>query len=662
MSSLLSATQGFHRIFENDIHQARFVFSSNIDDPYHCLGLAICSFLEAALGMESAMMDDASRSLAAAEQLCKKHLNQNLQRTTRFPPGLELEVLVADATVLSGLIHVFSETYVGYMRCIYAMKSAHSKFTKLFKTVFPNGIDAVDESHRVRRSSSDMSSMHSAPPTPRYGLFTMLNGVIGRGGTSTPNPQHMQFEPEGPIEELIVSGTAFGYGIFNLILSILPRKIKLVFGWLGFTYDQRIALQALHVAAKKNDAHSVFAALVLMSYMSMVLQMTRWQADARLVREEYRALIDPIIARFPTGNLWTLFRAKLMRVTHDQDGAIAALMEGTKPDRTHVFKQADIILIYDLAWTLVGERRYVEAAKAFMKMKRLNTWSHATYHFLAAGCYIVIGELDKAQELLDAIPDLIGKKVAGKAPPTEVFIKKKIQFYKDKQRRNGGNEARFVESIKIGLAEELGIFWNNPAQLSFSSAREHIEVFSNLTPSISTTTAPTLPDELSLDLTTPDELAIRSLLLGVFHSTLGEYALARVRLTEAYAQRDNVEVAAWAGGMAMFELAALDLKEMEASELARSADKTVSRVNSGVANGGVDPEAVARELARLQVDDESGARMKEGWARVLAEADRKLDEALELSPQAVDLSSRLDSRIAMVKEEIRKKRDMLGVR
>jgi len=37
-----------------------------------------------------------------------------------------------------------------------------------------------------------------------------------------------------------------------------------------------------------------------------------------------------------------------------------------------------------------------------------------------------LGEIDEAQKLLDAIPDLIDKKkISGKDLPTEVFIKKK---------------------------------------------------------------------------------------------------------------------------------------------------------------------------------------------------------------------------------------------
>ncbi|KAF8335658.1 hypothetical protein F5887DRAFT_921064 [Amanita rubescens] len=82
-----------------------------------------------------------------------------------------------------------------------------------------------------------------------------------------------------------------------------------------------------------------------------------------------------------------------------------SLEQGTKPGRPFVFKQADMMVVYELGWTLVGERKYREAAKVFMRTKGLNQWSvvsltvvysnlmnslyrsHATYHFLAAGMF-----------------------------------------------------------------------------------------------------------------------------------------------------------------------------------------------------------------------------------------------------------------------------------
>jgi len=34
--------------------------------------------------------------------------------------------------------------------------------------------------------------------------------------------------PDGPVEDLIVSGTACGFGLFNLIFSLLPKKARCV--------------------------------------------------------------------------------------------------------------------------------------------------------------------------------------------------------------------------------------------------------------------------------------------------------------------------------------------------------------------------------------------------------------------------------------------------
>lgn len=576
-ASLQSAANGFDHVFSNEILLARRVFSSN-NDPYHLIGLAVCGFLEAALGMESAMIERASNILVTADELVRKQARESKgKQTTRFPPALEWEVLMADATVLSALMNVFSETYAGYLKCLLALKSAHSKFTKLHKTVFPNG---------------DAST---------------------------------QFEPQGPIEELIVSGTAFGFGVFNLALSILPRKIQRFVSWFGFKYDQKSAIQALEIAAQGKDAHAVFAALVLMLYMSLVLQMTSWQADAESMMEQYRNLVDPISARYPSGNLWTLYRGKLMRLMHEQDQAIAILREGLKPGRVHVFKQADMLLVYELAWTLVGERRYDEAAEMFMKMKELNSWSHATYHFLAAGCCISVGKLDQAQSLLDAIPGLTGKRVAGNRPPTEVFIDSKIAFYKAKQRRYGRSDARFVESIKIGLAEELGIFWNNQAHISSSSAKEHINILLRLTPYPDPCAVPRQSDYSAiLDLDNSDEFAVRSLLLGICYHSIGDFNTSRRHLREAHSFHSTVKVSTWVSGISMLELATLDLKQMEA------------------------------KCAKAKVKAED-------WERVLREAEHKLNTALVLSPQSVDLSSRFDSRVSMLKEEIKKKRDMLIV-
>jgi len=71
-------------------------------------------------------------------------------------------------------------------------------------------------------------------------------------------------------------------------------------------------------------------------------------------------------------------------MSYDADGAIQVLQDGLRIEKKNWFKQADSLLVFELAWTLLSQRRYEESADMFMKMVELISWSHATYHFIAA--------------------------------------------------------------------------------------------------------------------------------------------------------------------------------------------------------------------------------------------------------------------------------------
>ena len=79
--------------------------------------------------------------------------------------------------------------------------------------------------------------------------------------------------------------------------------------------------------------------------------------------------------------------------------------------------------------------------------------------------------------------------------------------------------------------------------------------------------------------------------------------------------------------------------------------------HGGGGGGGV------REL-RLRVDalalGLSGPSARARWDKVLKDATALLDSAMSLSGAEVDLSSRLESRIAMLRDEIALKREMVG--
>lgn len=158
-----------------------------------------------------------------------------------------------------------------------------------------------------------------------------------------------------------------------------------------------------------------------------------------------------------------------------------------------------------------------------------------------------------------------------------------------------------------------------------------------------------------VDLDTPDELALRALLLGIHHRTLKAFDIARGFLVQAHEYYSELKVSTWIGGLAMFELAVLDLKETEDRHRKRVTVvvRDIEKEDGPMVNGGGDKF----HHSQLMGDEE----MKKVWNEVLKSARVKLDVALDLATNSVDLSSRLDSRIAILKDEISTKREILGI-
>lgn len=131
---------------------------------------------------------------------------------------------------------------------------------RIYHMAFPDGVDnyatpSSSPGPSRKPSKTDINRSASLPPLPlpihtsgatlapiptRIGFFGRWNSSSKVPSiSSTPTP----LEPDGPIEELIIAGAAFGkclnilrhvgltilfpgYGLFNLVFSLLPPKIR----------------------------------------------------------------------------------------------------------------------------------------------------------------------------------------------------------------------------------------------------------------------------------------------------------------------------------------------------------------------------------------------------------------------------------------------------
>lgn len=69
------------------------------------------------------------------------------------------------------------------------------------------------------------------------------------------------------------------------------------------------------------------------------------------------------VHRHPDGTLWTLNRAKLERINGNADKAIEILGNTLKKDGG--FPQAEVIIVFEYAWLLLAENKWVPSGDAF---------------------------------------------------------------------------------------------------------------------------------------------------------------------------------------------------------------------------------------------------------------------------------------------------------
>lgn len=320
-----------------------------------------------------------------------------------------------------------------------------------------------------------------------------------------------------------------------------------------------------------------------------------------------------------------------------------------------------------------------------------------------------------------------------------------VAFWKAKHVSRTGFEEDWVQSISISPAEgmsimplsfrvfcsnfsrnqkknvEMAIFWNNHGRITPAVAEAHIFELLSLSPPVTlptpfvSTASPasngngngssgdpdaSMPVHTRTALDTPDEHALRALLLGIMHRTTGHPSEARAFLRDAHTRHAKIPSSGstWIGGVALFELAVLELREAQRLEnedvdtLLR-ASRNGSENEKGSARGSSSSSLSDGEVGKRAVGSVYGTAASGGngekrnggrgtmdlrvhvgaalglgettrarWVKVLKEAGALLDAALGLSGSDVDLSSRLESRTAMMRDEIALKRDMLGRR
>ncbi|KAK6356383.1 Mitochondrial outer membrane protein iml2 [Orbilia javanica] len=519
---------------------------------WHKLGQGATGFIRSAAGLEQAVMKEASDSLGAAETAAyaaQRHAIRSPRSTSSYPAGIEFALATAECQLMSALIGVLSESIVEAMKSFYKMRNAFKTLERVSKSIEEVKAKRLIADAGVSGGSSSLTVDTTAGSlgSEERGLLA-APGAHGGESSSHGNTAGGKAEPEfkNAVDEYIESGGNLCYGTLLLFIGMIPPAMSKLLSILGFHGDRIKGLECLWESANMMNSQGALAALILLVYYQLLQFCDIVEMDPTrggMPREKCEKLLHEYREKYPNSPLWILEQARMCTQKKEVEQAIELLEFKRKPQ----MKQIDAICVFEKALNFMCLHHYEKAAKTFLQLIDLNSWSDAMYYYIAASCYVELyrssiteGDAKKAEEWSKKSEELflkvathIGKKkFMARTLPLETFTDRKVKKW---QRFAKERKCKLVEAIGVSPLEEMIYMWNGFTRMNdelIAQSLKNIEW-----------QAPVEEGEKPKScITEIDEKVVQSFLKGVLARHRGEYEKAKEIFEKEVASVDKLKL------------------------------------------------------------------------------------------------------------------------
>lgn len=230
------------------------------------------------------------------------------------------------------------------------------------------------------------------------------------------------------------SGVRMGHGVFNLLMSYLPRQVLRFLEYVGFSGNRSVAIDELDRSVALADGlRSVFSALVILTYHSYVENLFGLGHYDELKVDQ---LNNTFLGHYPNSAFFLLFLGRYHQMRGSLDQAIGAFQRCIEAQND--WKQFHSICHWEIMWCYAVQMDWTRAAHYSDLLRKQSKWSPASYTYqYATFLYAKLmeeareGSLDQAsreyQHRMDeirAIMETVPKlriRYAGKTIPAEKF-------------------------------------------------------------------------------------------------------------------------------------------------------------------------------------------------------------------------------------------------
>jgi len=379
----------------------------------------------------------------------------------------------------------------------------------------PSGIPRIQvpQFDRPPRPGSATPSLHHYPES-------IVSVATSSSSLNSGNDTHLHVST---IDEFIHSGVQLCFGILQVVLSLIPPTIGKVLSIVGFKGNRDIGLRMLwRTAITARNIHGDLALLCLLVFydgpvqfidvgfqlpghedsnvknaLNLIGRSTVSDSELTVIIKNPNLYTPQLLARarsiFPHNALWLLQEGRMHAAQGNIHESLALMQNFTDdPDTTIHMEQVEALLTYDRATMYAFIHEYDKAARDFIRMTEISSWSQAVYLFMAGSCFlekwrmIQMGEIpfdddatrnksleelaEKADKYLKLAPTYVpgvgvnaSKKRGGiggsnKQMPFDKFVLRKTKHIEERHRKYP--ELLYIECVGTSLIHELVYFWN----------------------------------------------------------------------------------------------------------------------------------------------------------------------------------------------------------
>ncbi|XP_067213020.1 tetratricopeptide repeat protein 39C-like [Linepithema humile] len=419
------ARTGISLLLNNKTEEAEALFTEHPHSFHVKAGRCFVLFMNALMTFEDDKLQQAMLLLKDMERECAsdigwlKSMKSKVFRAEEtgkeYVNKLERQIVLADSQVCSAILTLLQQELTGYVRGGWMLRKAwrvyqhaYTQISQLYRRTFgtnPTGLSPccgtpTSNGSFLQSPQSPGSSEWSIPSSNGYvnnvtpisppsGLRSSLSMFFSLTGITS--EQQTPFVEPTEVTRLM-SAASFGYGIYQLCVSLLPPSLLKVIHFLGFEGDRQAGLTALMYARLSEDMRAPLATLSLLWYHTIVrpffaLDGSNVKAGVAVAKQ----LIAECHTEFHNSALFLFFAGRVERLESNVNGALEAYGKAVE---TSTQREIKLLCLHEVAWCHLIRLSYEEAYRSLLQLQHQSRWSKSFYAYLAMVCCGANGKFD----------------------------------------------------------------------------------------------------------------------------------------------------------------------------------------------------------------------------------------------------------------------------